>query len=85
MSTKLSRPKPVSAETKTLTADSESDPFTISSIATIKKCIVKPECGDLQFEGFQFTGDQYKLISQWIEEKEPLVIKIEPAQKQLNY
>ena len=56
----------------------------LKSHAIVKKCIMRPDCGDLQFEGFQFTGEQYKTISEWIALKEELIIIIESVQQPLK-
>ena len=55
----------------------------IASVAVIKKCIIKADCGDMQFDGFDYTSEQYEQIAEWVKAKEPLLVTMEPTQKRL--
>ena len=55
----------------------------IVTTAKIKKCTVTPECGDMSFDGFDFTSEQYKKISQWVKSKDLLEITLSPFQENL--
>lgn len=55
----------------------------IASLAIIKDAKIKPECGDLNFSGFDYTPEQYATIAKWVKDKEQLTITMEPTQKKL--
>jgi len=62
--------------------DVESPPK-ISSIATIKEAKIKPACGELSYNGFDFTPEQYQQIADWVKDKEPLMVTMQPLQRNL--
>lgn len=55
----------------------------IETLAVIKDCKIKPECGDLNFSGFDYTSEQYKQIAEWVKGKEQLICSMRPAQENL--
>jgi hypothetical protein len=55
----------------------------IESVAIIKDAKIKPQCGELNHIGFDFTPSQYAQIARWIKNKETLVVSMRPAQKNL--
>jgi len=54
-------------------------PPKISSIA-----IIKSACGELSFNGFDFTAEQYEQIADWVKGKEQLMITMQPLQRNLS-
>ena len=57
----------------------------ITSIAVIKDCKIKPECGVLNFDGFNFTAAQYKQIALLIADQEAVEVSFAPVQKALPF
>ena len=57
----------------------------IASMAVIKKAEIKPECGNLSFDGFDFTAEQYEQVADWVKGKERLLVTIEPMQGRLDF
>jgi len=55
----------------------------IRAIGSIKDCKIKQECAEMNFLGFQFTGEEYKKISKFIQDKEALTFIIIPNQAEL--
>lgn len=55
----------------------------IETLAVIKEAKIKPQCGDLNFTGFDFTSEQYKQIAVWVKNKEQLICSMRPAQENL--
>ena len=53
----------------------------IKTEAIIKNVKITPECGKLDFEGCDFTSQQYKDLSVIVKEKEKVYITIEPIQE----
>ena len=58
-------------------------PPIISSIATIKEAKIKPACGELSYNGFDFTPNQYQQIADWVKDKVPLMVTMQPLQRNL--
>jgi len=55
----------------------------IKSVAKIKDIKIKPECGDIKFDGFDFTQDQYRRLAGYVKDKTRLTISIEPEQGEM--
>ena len=58
-------------------ADAAAGVNQISTCGTIKDVKITPECGKLNFNGFDFTPSQYRQLAELVKNKEEVTITIQ--------
>lgn len=80
----------ISAGGKSVTLDREKfdkvvDSFPIQTAAVIKGVKITKEGGEIQLEGCNLSGDQYKKLARYVAEGESVRVHIAPLQGELPF